>query len=564
MDFTLDKLSDFRRALAYENRNYRLCCVLLATTLDREFILEFLCNYTELHCMTGDDILFVGPKLVPEPPPVDLESRIESDIAPERDLAWQSNLSEIRLHGLLHNTNTSNKELEGTFNLFLDFLYRQTAESYSFAATIGLSSTAFPALVFIDPTINLHSTAVWPLQGLSGESFTRQFRKLLEDLKIACGWGISRNLGRLSERLFDAKQIKLGIPESEIEARREISRLRCDLADTDALNNFYFTLSRVIALFDALRADASCRVPTENLAKSIDKLRIGIITPDSINHVRAHRTRWSSRLPSEYNQIAKRLAIPARKFIDQEHLIVTESEGKAQASRLEQELKVAEADLTKIRDQEKQNRNKEIGALSEEYARLRTELTRGRPPILTTIEALVNGRLVNVSEFNKHAQISERPLRIFISYSHDSAEHANRVLNLAQQLRGEGFDAWIDQFEVFPEEGFPRWMSTEIAKADYVLVICSKIYLRRFEGREGEGKGLGANFESFLITQELHDSSMMNRKFIPVLLGPSQDSDIPKLLRGSRRVCLPDEFPILLQIVRGRPTAVPISIRKSN
>ncbi|MCA9697447.1 MAG: TIR domain-containing protein, partial [Myxococcales bacterium] len=67
----------------------------------------------------------------------------------------------------------------------------------------------------------------------------------------------------------------------------------------------------------------------------------------------------------------------------------------------------------------------------------------------------------------------ERPPRVLLSYSHDSPEHARRVLELAQRMRQEGIDAIIDQFDDAPAEGWPRWMLRQIREADYIVVIAS-------------------------------------------------------------------------------------------
>ncbi len=39
------------------------------------------------------------------------------------------------------------------------------------------------------------------------------------------------------------------------------------------------------------------------------------------------------------------------------------------------------------------------------------------------------------------------PLKVFISYTHDSPEHSRRVLSLSNWLRHEGFDCDIDQYQ---------------------------------------------------------------------------------------------------------------------
>ena len=50
-------------------------------------------------------------------------------------------------------------------------------------------------------------------------------------------------------------------------------------------------------------------------------------------------------------------------------------------------------------------------------------------------------------------------IRVFISYSHDSPEHMDRVWNLSERLRGDGIDCVIDQHEAAPEEG---WAETGV------------------------------------------------------------------------------------------------------
>jgi hypothetical protein len=84
---------------------------------------------------------------------------------------------------------------------------------------------------------------------------------------------------------------------------------------------------------------------------------------------------------------------------------------------------------------------------------------------------------------------------VFISYSHDSEAHRACVLEVATRLRSEGVDAWIDRYEPAPQEGWPRWMQEQIERADFVLVACTEVYKRRFEGQEEPGKGRGATWE---------------------------------------------------------------------
>jgi sorbitol/mannitol transport system substrate-binding protein len=125
--------------------------------------------------------------------------------------------------------------------------------------------------------------------------------------------------------------------------------------------------------------------------------------------------------------------------------------------------------------------------------------------------------------------------RVFISYSHDSPEHQQRVLSLANQLRKDGVDARIDQYVQDPNEGWIRWMRSEVKQADRVLLIFTEIYQRRFEGDEQEGKGLGASFEGVIVTQTLYESEGRNAKFRPVVFHEEDKRFIPSELRRFNR-----------------------------
>lgn len=129
---------------------------------------------------------------------------------------------------------------------------------------------------------------------------------------------------------------------------------------------------------------------------------------------------------------------------------------------------------------------------------------------------------------------SDHP-KVFISYSHDSREHKDRVLELSDRLCDDGIDCHLDQYEESPAEGWPRWMVNQIEDADFVLVVCTENYERRFRGMEDTGKGLGVKWEGAIITQEVYDAEAHNTTFIPVLFSPDHSAYIPIVLRGATR-----------------------------
>src|SRR5437667_456356 len=97
--------------------------------------------------------------------------------------------------------------------------------------------------------------------------------------------------------------------------------------------------------------------------------------------------------------------------------------------------------------------------------------------------------------------------KVFVSYSHDSDEHRDRVLGLSERLRDDGIETLLDRYvNGTPAEGWPRWMLNQLDDAKFVLVVCTETYYRRFRGHEVPGKGKGADWEGALITQEIYEA----------------------------------------------------------
>jgi len=103
------------------------------------------------------------------------------------------------------------------------------------------------------------------------------------------------------------------------------------------------------------------------------------------------------------------------------------------------------------------------------------------------------------------------PPRIFVSYSHDSAEHKGWVLSFATTLRNRGVDAVLDQWDLKPGDDLPHFMETEIAKCDYVIMICTETYVKKANAGAG-----GVGYEKMIITSSLLPRIDSN-KIIPVV-----------------------------------------------
>ena len=142
--------------------------------------------------------------------------------------------------------------------------------------------------------------------------------------------------------------------------------------------------------------------------------------------------------------------------------------------------------------------------------------------------------------------------RVFISYSHDSSSHQLNVLEFANRLRADGIDAVIDRYEQFPAEGWPRWMAKQVEQADFVLIVCTDLYNRRYRGEEEPDRGKGVAWESVLIRNYLYDQKG-SRTFIPVLFPHSKVDDIPTALRGFSYFQIPDRYDDLYRLLTHQP-----------
>ena len=103
------------------------------------------------------------------------------------------------------------------------------------------------------------------------------------------------------------------------------------------------------------------------------------------------------------------------------------------------------------------------------------------------------------------------PPRVFVSYSHDSAQHKSWVLDFATTLRNRGVDAVLDQWDLRPGDDLPHFMETELAKCDYVIMICTETYVEKANAGEG-----GVGYEKMIITSSLL-KNIDDNKIIPIV-----------------------------------------------
>lgn len=151
------------------------------------------------------------------------------------------------------------------------------------------------------------------------------------------------------------------------------------------------------------------------------------------------------------------------------------------------------------------------------------------------------------------------PCRVYLSYSHDSRHHIERVRSLADRLRVDGIDAMVDAYVATEGLNWFRWIQDQIDKSDFILVVVTESYERRFSGKEESERGRGVQFEGMLITEEMYRPRTANKKFIPVVFTANDIEYIPRPLAGLTWYALDSEanYLALLRRIGATPLVEP-------
>lgn len=111
--------------------------------------------------------------------------------------------------------------------------------------------------------------------------------------------------------------------------------------------------------------------------------------------------------------------------------------------------------------------------------------------------------------------------KVFVSYSWDDDGHRDWVRDLASRLRSDGVDAGLDRWKLAPGDQQPEFMERAVRENDFVLIVCTRRYKERADGRVG-----GVGYEGDIMTAEVL-SERRQRKFIPVLRAGDWGTALP-------------------------------------
>ena len=126
--------------------------------------------------------------------------------------------------------------------------------------------------------------------------------------------------------------------------------------------------------------------------------------------------------------------------------------------------------------------------------------------------------------------------QIFISYSHDTKEHQNWVLQLATRLRHNGVDVILDQWNLKLGQDLASFMEKGLSESHRVLCVCSERYVEKSNNMSS-----GVGYEKQIMTAELMNDLNSNW-IIPVIKNNTLSKKVPTFLSGRLYISFEDSI----------------------
>ncbi|MFO0874945.1 MAG: SEFIR domain-containing protein [Phycisphaerales bacterium] len=142
--------------------------------------------------------------------------------------------------------------------------------------------------------------------------------------------------------------------------------------------------------------------------------------------------------------------------------------------------------------------------------------------------------------------------RVFISYSHDSEKHKERVREFSDWLRSRGVDAILDRYREHEAKEWNLWAEQEVDSAKFVLVVCTSIYYQRYLQQESAGRGEGVTYESIVIRNGIGRGG--RGKFLAVYFDRADRQHVPKALSTEYSIATEADRIRLLHVLFNVPT----------
>lgn len=152
-----------------------------------------------------------------------------------------------------------------------------------------------------------------------------------------------------------------------------------------------------------------------------------------------------------------------------------------------------------------------------------------------TIQSLKSiNEIINNNLTNNNLKTENSDPAVFISYSHDSEEHKDWVLQLATRLRSNGVNVILDRWNIKLGSDLASFMERGLSKSSRIVSVCSSTYVKK----ANEGKG-GAGYEKQIMTSEFINDQNHNW-VIPLIKNNPETRKTPTFLGGRMYISFED------------------------
>ncbi len=128
--------------------------------------------------------------------------------------------------------------------------------------------------------------------------------------------------------------------------------------------------------------------------------------------------------------------------------------------------------------------------------------------------------------------------QVFLSYRHESVEHARAVRRLGELLRQANLPIVLDQFYLDehpggPDEGgWPKWCEDSANQSACVVIVASAGWFTAYEDPTSAPGGFGAASEARLFRQDMYDQKGNNERIRLAFLRDLPSDTVPHGLRA--------------------------------
>ncbi len=175
----------------------------------------------------------------------------------------------------------------------------------------------------------------------------------------------------------------------------------------------------------------------------------------------------------------------------------------------------------------------------------------------------MNGVLAHCCAMEDRHRRSGDPPTAFISWAHESEDWQASVATFASTVRNFGIDADVDLWHQHRSGlDWTTYGIRSIEESEFVLIVASAAYKKRWQSTESRGEGAGVAREANALKALFdEDQQAFRHKVKVILLAPATVDDIPTELRATAqrfeiKTMDEAEFEDLLRTLTNRPAYV--------